>query len=810
MERYALGFVLTMFVVMNIYGVYASSNINLVLDTYSLDLCPYSTKMITGYVENTGSYDEEVKIFSNSKWITIAQNSLVVKPGEKKYITLFITPTDEAKPTIYYAKIYASSKQSEDIENIEINVLDCSDITLDFSKTIYDACIGDVLKIPFYIENNGKLTENVVLETEKGNLEFYETVLDSYERDKNYLYYKVVSDYASFWIRAKSQNSFANDEKKIYVRGENCYSFSTTVIPQSVDACMKDTAVFDIYIKNTGSKENTINVRSSYGVLSDTKIVLQPEEEKIIKLRVKPEKIGESAIKVEIWDKVNYEFRDLQLTGKECSSNAMIVVPSNMEVCKGSAARYVIGVRNLGEIEENIKLISNIGEFDNSEIKVLPGEIAYKELYVPTEDLPYGNHTIEINLTKGDKVIDTIQANMEVRNCYNGEIETPYKRVDACKFTPTKPIEVIIRNTGEREETYMLNGKYGYFIEDVVKLEPMEERIVKYIVNVSEDVAEGVLQDVLTLKGVNMVTSKETYLDINLLKESACSNFTVTVEPLRIDAQEYKGYIYKVKIKNNGFAPNTFTVEMDEDYGMVYVEPESISLDPNGQGTIFLYVAPTSKMPNKEYVLKGKVLDKYNNEKTFEVVFNLIAFKEEFNEDALEDKIRVRVEGLDKEKIYFVSKENITTLQVEYLMEGKTEVEEILFVGGSFIIQIGDELYEDNNPEIGRKTYIINANNKTYYITVKFVYVDNEKSEYKFKIEEIIIEKEKKVLYGEKKELVKIKIDWKWILPVLLIILGIGWIIYDYYKNGKNKPKKQKNGKKRKKEIKELKEVVEK
>ncbi len=812
--------IMLMIPIKNTLAISSDSNtLNLFLDEYSIELCPYTTKMITGFVENNGNQNVEVKLYSNSKWITIAQDSFVLSPHEKKYINIFITPTDEARVGEYRAKIYAYTTQEEDVEEITINILDCNEISLDIEDTTIDACIGDHLKIPFYIKNEGKVTEYVTLSVDKGKLDFYETVLDSYESDKNFLFYKVTKDYDVITLKATSKNSFANAEKKIYINGRNCYNFDITVIPQSVDICMKDYAVFDIYLRNTGEEEDTIHLKASSGILSKNVITLEPEEEYIVKLKVKPNKTGESAVKIEAWDSVNYQFRDIQITGKRCSNNAMIIVPESMDVCRGSAARYIIGIRNLGEVDESLEITSNIGEFDESEVEIEPGTTVYREIYINTDDMDYGTHEIKINLTKNERVIDSITATLNVKNCYNGEIYTHYKIVKACKFTPSRPIDVIVKNTGEKEETYTLKGMLGSFNVQRIKLSPGEEIVVKYRVNISQDIAEGIVEDILSLKGDHMNKEKTIKLDVEVLKENMCSNFSVKIEPERIYAQEYKGYIYRIKIKNNGYAENTFTVKLDDDYGIIYIEPKKITIDSGEEGVIFLYVAPHSKLPNKVYEIKGKVIDKFNNEKNFMALLDLNVEKTYFIEGAQEDKIITKVKNLDKEKTYYVSKDNATTLEIEYIMEGRKEKEEILFVGGSFIIQIGDELYEDKNPEIGKRTYILKANNKTYRITIKFVYVDNANSEYKFKIEDITIEKERKQLYPpietEKKKEVLWK-NWRILIPIFVLFIGIALICYDLifarWSSRKKENKKKRSTKKeaKKKEIEKLKKIIEK
>lgn len=368
-----------------------------------------------------------------------------------------------------------------------------------------------------------------------------------------------------------------------------------------------------------------------------------------------------------------------------------------------------------------------------------------------------------------------------------------------------------MRNTGERKETYYLSGKFGFFDQDKIVLEPGEEKVVGYHINITKDIAEGIIEDTLTLKGAHMVNEKSLNLNVDVLKENLCSNFSVEVIPPEITADKYKGYLYKIKIKNNGYAKNTFRVKFKDDYGMIYLEPEEISMDSGDEGTIFMYVAPNSKMPNKEYIFEGEVIDKFGNERKFKAVFNLEAEKSNFAEGSEEDKIIVHVGGLDKEKVYYVSDKNITKLNITYEMEGKEEIEEILFTAGSFIIQIGDELYEDKNPEIGKKTYVIYANNKTYKITVKFVYVDNNKKEYKFKIEDITIEKEKKRLYPPEEEGKKARWwrSWRFWIPFIVLLVGILFIIYDAFLSYRKETSGDLKGE-RKKDIEKLKEVVEK
>ncbi len=783
-----------------------AANINLGVNAYTFEMCPYSTQAFDGYVENTYSEPIEVKVYSTSDWITAAPDSFVLTPGEKKDIKFFLTPDVSAKPGTYRLKISAYSKEvGEDEEEIKVNILDCHDVGIEVPQDYerIHACIGDVLKIPFDLNNNGKATElvKVSVDANNGNLEFEETELDPQEIERDYLYYKVTQEYDVITLKADSLYSFAHGEAKIYVSGRVCYDYDMTVVPQSTDLCKGDKTTFKIYVKNNPYEKNTVKLKTSYGKLSQETLELDPDENATITLEVVANKEGNIAIDVIAESKSKVDVKNVQINSLSCRDGTVVLVPERMETCKGSAARFIVALKNKGDKEVEGKLSTTLGDVEIGTITIPPKKTIYKEVYISTMDLDYGNYTFEVTF-KGDEIKDVAKANLTVRNCYNGDIKSNYKLVKVCSLTPSGKVDFVITNTGEKPETYYLKGEYGFFEIPTITLKEGESKKVGYIVNVSKDVGEGIIEDKITLEGMHMPYTKTTTLEIEVLPQKECSNYTVSIDPQQINAYELKGYIYYVTIKNDGLADNKFRIELENKPEFVYVEPAELEIKSGKEGKFFIYVAPNTDLPNKVYKFKGKVIDKYGVERKFELTFNLMVEKAQVSGKEPQ-KLRVVVENFDREKIYTINKTKQENLHIKYYMEGKIEEEDITFLVGSFIVQVGDELYEDQNPEIGKKTYTLRWNNKTYHIDIEFLKVDNEKGVYKFRVERIEIIKDVTPIYTTPQPENWLFKYWPWLIPLAVLIIGLLLVVLEWkkpvYVEGNDK----------KKEITALKQAIE-
>lgn len=784
-----------------------AAGINLGVNTYTFEMCPYSTQTFNGFVENTYSEAVEVRVYANSNWIIAAPDSFILAPGEKKDIKFFLTPDISATPGTYTIKIIAHTKESgEDVEEIKINIMDCRDIKIEVpeDQKRIQACIGDVLKIPFDLKNNGKATElvKVSVNANNGNLEFEETELDPQEIERDYLYYKVTQEYDVITLKADSLYSFTHAEAKIYVSGKVCYDYEITVVPQSTDLCKGDKTTFKIYVKNNPYENNTVKLKASYGVLSQDVLKLAPGENTTVTLKAIANKEGNIAIDVIAESKSKVDVKNIQINSMICQDSTVILVPQRMETCKGSAARFVIALKNKGDKDIKGRIYTSMGDVEIGTVTIPAKQTIYKEVYISTKELDYGNYTFKVEF-KGEDISDVATANLTVRNCYNGEIKSNYKLVKVCSLTPSGKVEFVVKNTGEKPETYYLKGNYGFFETPTITLKEGESKRISYVVNVSSDVSEGTIEDKITLEGMHMPAVKTTTLDIEVLPQRECSNYTVNIEPNEINAYELKGYIYYINIKNNGLADNKFRIELENKPDFVYVEPAELEIKSGKEGKFFIYVAPNVKLPNKEYKFKGKVTDKYGVEKRFELTFNLMVEKTDVSGKEPQ-KLRVVIEDFDRDRIYVINKTVQQNLHIKYYMEGEIQEEDISFSVGSFIVQVGDELYEDQNPEIGKKTYTIKWDNKTYNIDVEFLKVDNEKGEYKFRIEKIEIIKDVTPVYVTPEPENRLLKYWPWLIPLAVLIIGLVLVLLEW-----KKPVYVVEGDKKKDEIAALKQAIE-
>lgn len=711
-----------------------STNLN--LETNDLKVGPCVATMIKGTIENTGENKDTYILDSNSNWITIAPNKVTLDSGESEIIRFFITPSCYAEPGEYTIDITAESDNSKDTETITVDVLRIHSVTID-TITTKTECIGDKLTFDIDISNIGKTEETFKITTTTGITEKDEVTIGSGETKTVTLDIIVTAEKKTIEFNVKSTTSYAQDSKTLQIIGANCYSEEVSITPISKTMCIKESSDFTLSIKNTGTKEDTYSITTDFGELSANELTIDAGTEKKVKLRVTPEDMGEHKANIEVRSAHFKETLSVNVHAQNCKGIAVITIPKENSACKGEIAEYMITVKNIGKTEDTIELSSTMGELSENTITIEAGNTKDLLLSIQTKNLDY--ETYPITVTAESEIKDTSKSILTVENCYSATLNAEPNTETVCPgryalFTLT------IENTGKNNDTYTIEASEGTLTENTIEIDTLETKNVELRVRTdSEDKS-------VTINIFSENTHATKTVNLSTKDEETCFGFTVNTNPQEIEAQEYKGYLYTITVKNTGEFASNFTISSVGGPEWIFIEPKSSEIEPDSENEYYAYISPPYGTESGTYNVDLEI--KRNDETTKTVNLKLILGNIEKPSEVsgeTEDPIKeepVIVEktftaSIDTETSYEITKDQSETIEGIYTVDDKDVPVTINIRTGSFIIEIDNTSIEDENPELGTNIYELTTDEKKYTVSIEFTEVNTTTDTYKFKIEDV-------------------------------------------------------------------------
>ena len=243
-------------------------------------------------------------------------------------------------------------------------------------------------------------------------------------------------------------------------------------------------------------------------------------------------------------------------------------------------------------------------------------------------------------------------------------------------------------------------------------------------------------------------TQETKTVTVSLKDEEKCYGFTVNANPGIIEANEYKGYLYTITVKNTGEYASEFSISPIGGPEWTYIDPTTQNIETGSEQQFFIYVSPPYGTEVGTYNIDIEV--KRDNITTKTTTLKLILGKTATQETPSEKEDEPSIEEepeeelpktypltTDTEKTYEISENDTLTIESSYTKDNK-ETEVIINIRtGSFIIEIDDALIEDEEPELGENTYELTTEEKQYTITIEFTEVNATSNTYKFKVKDM-------------------------------------------------------------------------
>ncbi|MFH1432674.1 MAG: helix-hairpin-helix domain-containing protein [archaeon] len=751
----------------------ASYSVNMELDTNYIKMGQGISTMIYATITNTGELSDTYTI-TPEKWMT-NPSKVTLAPGESKTIGLLISPPCDIEAKEYTLGITTKSDNSKDTETITIDVLKVYRVELG-QITAKTSCVGDKETFVLDISNNGKNTETFAITATSGILEKDKLTLNSGETQQVNLELPVTEGQKSVDVTVKSllSTSCAQDSKTIKLVGVSCYSQDIMITPESKTMCIKDTSDFTLTVKNTGTKKDTYTMTTDFGELSSDALTIEPSEEKKIKLTVSPEDMGTYKANIDVRSRSGTKKVTVAINAQNCKGIAVITIPKEKTVCKGATAEYTVTIKNIGKTEDTLDISTTMGELTEKKMTIEAGQTKELTLKIPTENLE--DEKYKVTVTAESDIKDSSESVLNVENCYSSALSMDPQITKVCPGTDAV-FTITAQNTGKNKDTYTIETSSGELEESTIELESLQAKNIKLTVPAVKE-SKNVVINMFSPNSQNTKT-----VNITLKDTEICFGFIVSANPEIIEAEDYKGYLYTLTVKNTGEYSSEFSVSAVGGPDWIFIDPKKLNIDTGEEDQFYIYVSPPYGTEAGTYNINIEVKRDGESKKitTLKLMLGRTGTKTESqqpNKTETEKEVpKTHPVNVDTETTYEI-RENYTEKVVGTYKKDNKDIEFVMnFRTGSFIIEIGDARIEDEQPELGENTYEITTQDKQYTVTIDFTEVNTTTDTYRFKIinaEVTELEKETSTPTGkatEDKAPVSKNLIYATIIGLIIIIL---------------------------------------
>jgi uncharacterized membrane protein len=407
-------------------------------------------------------------------------------------------------------------------------------------------------------------------------------------------------------ITAKSQDSYAENEKEVQLNVENCYELSLDIQPKENVVCLGGSGKYVLLIKNTGSREDEYEIIApDWIVPSQDSVKVPPNTERSMGLFAYPEMEGKNTFDVHVVSP-NYAEAKGTVSGTantiECKDVAVIVSPAEETVCQGLTTDFEVKVKNTGTVAETFDIESDVGILEANKVSLEAGEIGKLKLAVDSSGMEFGTNYVTVTARSGE-VSDQNVVSLLVEDCYSLELEVSPEESETCEGDEIL-YTMFLKNTGKFIGTYslMVDGEpVGTLL-----LTPGESKVVetklmalKYTEEESHTLLFEAVSDQKTFETTSEMTIKpreECYsVDLSSEKVSELKMIEVGV-----------GVSMAIRIKNSGEKEDAYALGITGPE-WVYLSEEEISLGSGEEDDVYIYASPQYGVEDGIYTAKVSV-----------------------------------------------------------------------------------------------------------------------------------------------------------------------------------------------------------
>ncbi len=368
-----------------------------------------------------------------------------------------------------------------------------------------------------------------------------------------------------------------------------CHGIEMASSKDTIRSCVGETEQVDITLKNTGKTEETFYLGSDMGTFESNTVSVGSGSKKEVTLSV-PIVSTEGTVTVTAESASSYVSDSIEISIEAdgaCYGVAVLNMPSKVSICKGDTVEIEVNAKNTGYKEDEYSLSTDIEDayFQVEDLTLDSKDTKSTDLIVSTESMDIGEKSYSITISSVNSA-DTATGKMIIEDCYSVDMTSDANDKSTCPGTAVS-FDIEISNTGKKTDTFSIETSEGLVEDDQMTLEPGKSSTTKVIVDTSKDDDD---KDVLvTAASERSSASKE--FSIMMEDEDVCYRFSMESDKESIFAEELKGYLYTIDVKNEGKFESTYTASSGGP-DWVTVDPEQFSLAPGNKASVYVYASP--------------------------------------------------------------------------------------------------------------------------------------------------------------------------------------------------------------------------
>ena len=409
--------------------------------------------------------------------------------------------------------------------------------------------------------------------------------------------------------------------------------FSAVSQNKALTACSCSVLEDSINIKNTG-RETSIYSLTGEGETKDwitfypDSLILEPGQEAFVNSYIKPpcNIKGNFDVKILITTGNGLRKQLLQeVSVNKCLNFDLELKSFNNTGCPCSFLFYEFEVKNTGSFYDVYNLgmeepFAKWATLTANKIGLPPGETSSFLLYMNTPCTSSGNYIINLDISsESNQIKASYPLKINTLSCFDYSLklgdyvlkeeeyvfkEHPSSVYSLCE-QEIKIVPLLIENKADKANIYSftLHGKSWASLEkEELRLNKTQNGIVNLILspekienkNYSFTLNVNALNGGLLKEGEFSVNLEKCYLPAIASSKKIKINYSETKTPITIENRGNKDAIY------------SFFMEGEEDW--VKIEPSSLAVDSNGEGTMYLHTLPDSELKQGNYELTINVL----------------------------------------------------------------------------------------------------------------------------------------------------------------------------------------------------------
>lgn len=250
---------------------------------------------------------------------------------------------------------------------------------------------------------------------------------------------------------SKSRNTYKDT---ITVKTLDCPGVIIQPKAEAFYGCVGEEVGAVILLQNTGNIEDTFEISSTKGVISNKTLALKSKETREIILSLSPAE-GAEDVTINAASTVSYAKASEKLTfsGRKCYSSGLSFEPKNTKTCVGDEAAFAVKISNNGERGDVFALSSNIGNLSLSTVEV-PANATRTAVLTVVPDKT-GTQEIAVEAVSPN-ARQSAKSTLEAEKCYSFGVSVAPETLRTENYSGLIST-VVIRNTGARQDTYTVS-----------------------------------------------------------------------------------------------------------------------------------------------------------------------------------------------------------------------------------------------------------------------------------------------------------------------------------------------------------------